>query len=602
MTEKTSATTSRHIYDSGIIGNCAYIAHVDPTANIVWLCWPRFDSSYVFGSLIAGEEEGGEFSIQPATDDFESKQYYLENTNVLCTEFASSDGRYRVVDFAPRFKQYERWFKPLMLMRKVERLDGNPTVRVTCRPRGDYGRIEPTTSLGSNHIRFLGFEQPMRLTSSIPLHYIMEDQTFVLSRDHHLALTFGPPLEAPLQSTLEEFRRRTVEYWHRWVARCHIPWFRQDVVIRSALALKLHQFEDTGALIAASTTSLPERPGEGRNWDYRYCWLRDSYYTLSALNHLGHFAELHRFADYIQQLLATNSDRIQPVYSITGQAELTEQILDLPGYRGNQPVRVGNQAHTHIQNDVYGQMMLSILPLYLDRRLPARDRLHAPWLIERVLDYIESTMDDPDAGLWELRNLAFRHCYTFLFHWAGSRAARNVATHLGHDALRQRADALCHEAARHIEACWDDDTKSYTHAIGSPHLDASLLQLVCMHYLDADDPRAHALVDRIGRELSPALGHLYRYQHQDDFGVPGVAFMICSFWYVEALAIIGRVDEAIEAFDALTSCANDLGLLSEDADPSTGSQWGNFPQTYSHVGAINAAFRIAEQRHAPLFF
>lgn len=591
----------KHTYDLGLIGNCAYLALIRHDTSVAWLCWPRFDSSFVFGDLLDAHK-GGEFSVRPAAPGgFGSRQYYLPNTNVLCTEIENEDGRYRVTDFAPRFAQYERYYKPLMLIRKLEPLAGTPRVRVACQPVGDYGETRLSRRRSSNHIAFLGLDEEIRLTTDIPLTYVLDGEAFVLSEPRYLVLTYGAPLEAALESTAERFLRSTLDYWRRWVKSTSIANFHQAAVIRSALALKLHQYEDTGAIIAASTTSLPEAPGSTRNWDYRYCWMRDTYYTLTAFNHIGHFEEMEGYFHYIANISTKVRDKYQPLYGISGASELTERELPLAGYLGNQPVRVGNDAYTHIQNDVYGQVLVALLPLYVDSRFVDPERSNPEKLVYEALGFIERTMDQPDAGLWEFRNLAQFHCYTYLFHWAGAHAARQVAQRLGNADMARLAESLMERARTHIEDCYDPARGVYTNAVGSPHLDASGLQLILMGYLDPASERAHAHLRALERELMTPEGLFYRYRHPDDFGTPETTFLICSFWYVEALACVGRLADAIREFDKLIAYANHLGLLSEDVDARTGSQWGNFPQAYSHVGLVNAAYRIAKKLDRPAF-
>ncbi|GAB3732045.1 glycoside hydrolase family 15 protein [Hymenobacter agri] len=592
---------TKHTYDLGLIGNCAFLGLIGTDTAVRWLCWPRFDSSFVFGSLL-DDDKGGEYSIRPATPGTEpGRQYYQDNTNVLCTEIETADGRYRVTDFAPRFPQYDRYYKPLMFIRKVEPLRGAPRVRVVCRPMGNYGELALTRRRSSNHIAFLGLEEEIRLTTNIPLTYVLDEDDFVLNETKYLVLTYGAPLEAPLESTAERFLLATAAYWRGWVKSTSIGSFHQAQVIRSALALKLHQYEDTGAVIAATTTSLPEAPGSTRNWDYRFCWMRDTYYILTAFNNIGHFEELERYFHFIANISTQVSDKMQPLYGIGGASKLTETELPLAGYLGNQPVRIGNDAYTHIQNDVYGQVLVALLPLYVDSRFRDPERVAPLGLVEECLRLIEATMDQPDAGLWEFRHIAQKHCYTYLFHWAGSHAARQVARSIGDAELEARATRLLHQAQAHIEECFDAERGAYTNAIGSEHLDASTIQLITMGYLDPASERAkHHLVE-LEKELKTPEGLFYRYRHPDDFGTPETTFLICSFWYVEALACVGRLDEAIHEFEHLIGYANHLGLLSEDVDAKTGSQWGNFPQAYSHVGLVNAAYRIAQRLDKPSF-
>jgi GH15 family glucan-1,4-alpha-glucosidase len=573
---------ARHTYDSGLIGNCAYLAHVHKDTNIPWLCWPRFDSSFVFGGLL-DKEKGGEFSILPA-DDYTTKQYYLDNTNILCTEVSTATGKYRITDYAPRFYQFDRIFKPLMLIRKVEPLEGSPRIRVKCEPTYEYGQMKLQPHRGSSHIEWHAFPERIRLTTNIAINYLMDEQYFVLNETKYLILTFGRPLEAAIATTAEHFLMQTIDYWRTWVKRSSIAQFHQTYVIRSALVLKIHQFEDTGAIIAASTTSLPEHPGSGRNWDYRYCWLRDTYYVLTSLYHIGHFEELESYFNYI-----------------TGQKNLYEFEADLEGYMGNKPVRIGNQAAEHIQNDIYGQVLISLLPLYSDHRFIFAERKDSARWIEYVLAKIEFTIDEKDAGIWEFRNMANIHCYSNLFQWAGCNAAIKMARIIENKDLEQRAVALRDRAATHIESCYDAERKVYTNAAGSKHLDASTLQLIMMNYLDPNSQKARDHLIGLEKELRTPKGLFYRYLHADDFGKPKATFLICAFWYVEALAAVGRVDDAVKEFENLLQYSNHLHLFSEDIDEADGSQWGNFPQAYSHVGLMNAAYRIAMKLDKPIF-
>jgi glucoamylase len=582
-----------HKYNLGIIGNCAYLAYIDTHADVKWMCMPKFDSSFLFGSLL-DEEQGGHFYIQPAVEDYTSTQYYVPNTNVLCTEFDSSEGRFRVFDFAPRMTVHDRRFKPLMLVRKIELISGAPRIKVVCDPRGDYGKITPETTTGSNHIGYHGLGKGVRITTGISLNYIIEQRPFVLDQTHYIILSYGEPLEAPLRETAEEFLHQTIRYWQSWIKGSYVPNIYQDEIIRSALILKLHQYEDTGGIIASGTTSLPEYHDSTRNWDYRYCWFRDTYYTLRAFNQIGHFDELERYFDYVQNIISNATNGLQPLYTITGQKDLHEIELDLEGYKGNKPVRIGNKAYIQIQNDVYGQVLVSLLPLYVDKRLTFAKKDSYKKMVPWLLDRIEATMHAEDAGLWEFRNSKYIFCYTLLFHWAGAKAAYKIAKAFGDKNIMTKAAALIEEAASNLEKCWDPERGCYTQAIGSKNLDASTLKLITMGYLQHDDPRAKSHIAALEKELLAPHGLFYRYKHTDDFGEPETTFLVCAFWYVDALACVGRVEDAIAILNKLPDFSNHLGIFSEDV-ALDGSQWGNFPQTYSHVGMINSAFRIANK-------
>lgn len=592
---------SKHTYNTGIIGNCAFLAHINKNTNVDWLCWPRFDSTFIFGGLL-DKDKGGEFSIRPE-GEYTSEQHYLENTNILITEISpKSGGKYRITDFAPRFHQHQRYYKPLMLIRKIEAIEGSPRIIVKCTPVSEYGAVKLSVNRGSNHIQYQGGEENIRLTTNIPISYIFDEQAFVLNETKYLAMTYGEPLEAPLVSTSDRFLAETVQYWRTWIKHSSIATYFQPFVIRSALALKIHQYEDTGAIIAASTTSLPESPGSGRNWDYRYCWLRDTYYVITALNHIGHFEEMEKYFGYVTDITFSEMERYQPLYGITGKKDLVENILtDLAGYMGNKPVRVGNQASEHIQNDIYGQVLISLLPLYTDHRFVFSERKDSVHWVEFLLSKIEHTIDEKDAGIWEFRNMANIHCYSNLFQWAGASAAEKMARTIQNQDLIDKAISLKERAAAHIESCYDPVRKVYTNSAGSSNLDASTLQLIMMNYLDPDSQKAKDHLAALEKELKTPNGLFYRYLYADDFGRPKTTFLICAFWYVEALATVGRLDDAQREFGNLLRYSNHLLLFSEDVDEEDGSQWGNFPQAYSHVGLMNAAYRIAMKLDRPIF-
>ncbi len=593
--------SERHTYNMGVVGNCAFMAYIDDQTDVKWLCWPRFDSSFIFGGLL-DSEKGGTFKVEPNSDYYKTTQKYIENTNVLRTDFESEFSKFRVTDFAPRFYQYERYYKPLMMVRKIEPLVGTPRIRVRCNPVGQYGNVEPDVYQGSSHIRYMGLGKQIRLSTNIPLNYVMEEEVFVLNEPVYLILTYGVPLEGPLEETAEDFLRKTVSYWREWVKSTSIGHFYQKQIIRSALILKIQQYEDTGAIVAAGTTSLPEHPGSGRNWDYRFCWMRDSYYTLTAFNNVGHFEELERYFHYIENITISEEDRFQPLYGIAGQKKLIERSMELKGYQdSNMPVRVGNQAHEHIQNDVYGQVLVSLMPLYVDHRFISSEKIKSNRLINHCLDMIKHVMDEPDAGLWEFRDRSRFYSYTYLFHWAGACAAHKIARHMKDEEMLKKAESLIKASKDKLEGCYVKDRGFYGQSVGYDDLDASNLQLITMNYIDPNSEKARIHLEQLEKGLRTPEGLFYRYVHNDDFGEVKSTFLICGFWYVEALACVGRLDEAIQLFEKISKYSNHVGLLSEDVDAKSGSQWGNFPQAYSHVGQVNAAYRIAKKIDVPSF-
>lgn len=581
--------------DLGIVGNCQYSALIDRQATVVWMCWPRFDSSFVFGRLL-DSERGGEFSVRPAGEDTMGEQEYLVNTNILRTVFHTAKGDFEVIDFAPRFRLDGRYCRPNALVRIIRPLSGEPLVRVVCRPTYDYGRRVFKPTLHSDKLIYELDDQVITLNTDVSLNTIEEERPFLLSKTHYLLLNmdFAPIDE--VAAVCERYFQQTRDYWQTWVKHCHLPANYQREVIRSALVLKLHQFEDTGAVTAATTTSLPEAAGTDRCWDYRYCWPRDAHFALTAFRRLGHFEELEGFVNYLRTISEVSQERIQPVYGLSGEANLKEEILPhLSGYQGKHIVRIGNQAFEHIQNDVYGELILAIAPLFLDARFSANATPPPQMMLQNLLQKIDSHLYAEDAGLWEFRDRPSVHTFTMLMHWAGSRRAIQIAEICGLTAEHRLAVRLEAEARQFIEAhCWNEQLGAYTQAKDSSDLDASMLLLVNLGFISPNDPRAARHVRTLTEGLALQNLLIRRYAHVDDFGRTDNAFTICSFWLAEAYARIGEKDLARQLFNRLLNCANHLGLYSEDINAATLEQWGNFPQVYSHVGLIHAAFLLSD--------
>jgi GH15 family glucan-1,4-alpha-glucosidase len=575
--------------DLGVIGNCQYSALVSRGGEIVWCCLPRFDSEPIFSSLL-DERRGGRFVICPP-EGGPGAQRYLDNANVLETTFSSQEGSFRVLDFAPRFVLHDRSFRPTQIVRILEPVSGTPRARVLCDPRLGWSRGEPQRVQGSNHVRFEGFASPLRLTTDIPLSYL-GGPPFALTERRHLVLAWGAPVEEPLPSLCERFLAETVRYWQRWTKHCNIPPLFQEEVIRSALVLKLHCFEDTGAIVAATTTSIPESPGSGRTWDYRYCWLRDSAYVLGALRLLGHFEEREQFAHYLLDIVARNPDLdLAPVYRVDGTSDLDERVLeDWPGYEGERPVRVGNGAAAYRQNDIYGEVILALAPVMLDARFRAEQTRETIEFLERLARKAIAVTGSPDAGIWEYRNAWTPQTFSSLMCWAAADRMTKVAErHLGADRASHYADAAGRIREEILKRAWNADVNSLVATYDGRDLDASLLQIAPLHFLPPDHPLLRSTIDTITARLARD-GWLFRYHHDDGFGPPTVAFVLCTFWYADALAATGRTAEARAVVERARAALSPLGLLAEDFDSATGRLWGNYPQAYSHVGLIHAAF------------
>ncbi|MBU4182842.1 MAG: glycoside hydrolase family 15 protein [Gammaproteobacteria bacterium] len=579
----------------GAVGNCAFSALIDPHGRVVWSCLPRFDGDPVFHALLGGEDGAGAFAIEIEHLD-KARQYYDPNTAVLHTELWDTQGQgILITDFAPRFPSRGRFFRPTMLVRRVRPLQGAPRVRVSLTPRFNWGAETPTITSGSNHIRYVGEQQTLRLHTDASVSHVLSHQPFLLTRELNFLLGPDETLEGGVGETARHFEQETLTYWRGWSQRLALPLEWQEAVIRAAITLKLSMFEDTGAIVAAMTTSIPEAPGTQRNWDYRYCWLRDAFFVVRALNSL---AEVGTMEDYLRWLsnavVGSNGGHVQPLFGIGLERDLPERICkNLPGYRGMGPVRVGNQAHEHFQHDVYGNIVLGAAQAFHDRRLLNPAGLAEFKQLEAAGEKAVLIFDQPDAGMWELRTRARVHTSSALMCWAACDRLAKIALTLqqGERAAywQQHARAM---RERILRESWSEERQAFAAAFGAHDLDASVLLMAEVGFIDPMDPRFIATLDALEKNLCDGP-YMRRYDAADDFGTPEVAFNICTFWRIDALARVGRVDEARAIFETMLRARNPLGMLSEDTHATTGEMWGNYPQTYSMVGIINAAVRLS---------
>ena len=587
------------MYPYGLIGNCQLSALIGLNGAVEWMCAPRPDSPPVFGRLL--DPDGGHFSITSAISSTEIKaeQRYLPNTNILLTTVTSPNGdAFQITDFCPRFEQYGRIYRPAALFRLVEPLQGIPAIRVSCQPVSGWEKTPIHPIRGSNHLRYDIRGESLRLLTNMPLTYLCDEIPVALTQKFYFGLTWGLGIEDDLVKVTHDFLEQTIRYWRIWVKTCSVPLLHQQEVIRSALALKLHCFEDTGAILAALTTSLPEQPGRGRNWDYRYCWLRDAYFALTAFHNLGHFEEMEAFLKFLLNIAHTHEhsrDRLRPVYTLSQSLPLPEiEHPNWAGYRGGMPIRSHNQAAEHVQNDAYGEMILTFTPIFFDERYSDLRSKDLDTLLSHLAKLCVRSISQPDAGLWEIRNGWQEHSFTNLMSWAGLERLERIkqAGHLGSISLDltgariQVAEALLRGvhggALRNGPTYFSDD--------------AALAQLPILGYPNRE--LCESTVLHITRELSirrgsEDTGFFHRYVRNDDFGKPEGAFVICSFWIAQALARLGRISEARTILDRVLIAANHVGLFSEHFIPATNTQCGNFPQAYSHVGLINAAFAVS---------
>ena len=586
--------------DLAPIGNSSISALVDRQGRFVWCCAPRVDSDPVFSSLLstADPTDGaarGFWSVE-VVGAAKTQQAYLRNTPILRTQITDESGAaMEILDFAPRFRLYGRGYRPASFFRILRPLTGAPRIAIRLRPTADWGASAAPTTSGSNHIRYAGTDITLRLTSNLPVSHILDERSFRLEGDAALFLGPDEPFQGEVLSTANGMLEDTCAYWREWVRTLAVPLEWQEAVIRAAITLKLCAYEETGAIVAALTTSIPEAPGSGRNWDYRYCWIRDAYYVVQALNRLGAVDILENYLGYLRNIVdAANGARIQPVYGVGYEPILTERIIDtLPGYRGMGPVRVGNQAHEHDQHDVYGQIVLSNVQAFFDERL-LRPATHADFkVLEGVGEKAFALYDKPDAGLWELRTRAAVHTYSAAMCWAACDRLGNAADKLGLAARAKFWNARAAKIRATIEdKAWNAKAGYFTATFGGDELDASLTQLVDLRFLTPDDPRNRDTLKAIEKHLRRG-SNLMRYDLPDDFGAPETAFNFCTFWFIEGLHLIGETQEARRLFEEMLARRNRAGLLSEDVSLSDGTLWGNYPQTYSLVGLINCAVLLS---------
>jgi len=584
------------------IGNCQVSALVDARGRFVWGCAPRVDGDPLFSALLNGDSPDGGFWAIELEGCVATTQTYVRNTPVLVTRMEDeAGGVVEITDFCPRFRRAGRTYRPIAWARRIVPVAGSPRITVRLRPHIDWGARVAEPVPGSNHLRY-PTDTPLRLSTDAPVGLVAAERTFRVER----ALTFflGPDesFTGPLGATVDAMLADTIHEWQHWVRGLATPPEWQDAVIRAAIALKLCQHEETGAIVAALTTSVPEAPGSGRNWDYRYCWVRDAYYTVEALNRLGALDVLEGYLAYLRNIVDdAASGHIQPLYDVTGAGTLTERIApDLAGYRGMGPVRRGNAACAQIQHDAYGQIVLSSAQAFVDARLYRPGRQADFDALERVGERAWAKYDQPDAGLWELRTRTHVHTYSAVMCWAACDRLAKVAAAAGRPeregVWRERGETM---HARILAAAWRPDTDTLSATFESDERDASLLQLLDLRFLAPDDARFLGTLAATEAALRRGPDML-RYATADDFGEPETAFTVCSFWLIEALALTGRRDEARALFEEMLMRRTPSGLLSEDADFRTRELWGNFPQTYSLVGIINSAVLLSKPWSAVL--
>lgn len=587
---------SRPNLDLAPIGNCSVSALIDRAGRFVWACAPRVDGDPVFSALMDGDDPDHGFWAIELADMTAIEQAYVRNTAVLRTVMTDERGAsVEILDFAPRHLKHSRIYRPIAFARVVRPLSGAPRITVRLRPSADWGARRAEQTSGSNHIRYLCTDLTLRLTTNCPVTHVQNERTFRLEGE--LAFFLGPDegYDQSVMAGVSAALDQTILHWKLWTRTLYVPLDWQEAVIRAAITLKLCVYEETGAIVAAMTTSVPEFSESGRNWDYRFCWVRDAYYTVRALNRLGAVDILENYLGYLRNLVDdAQGGHVQPVYGVGLEADIGERVVDsVEGYRGMKPVRVGNQAHEHLQHDVYGQIVLPLVQAFFDERMLRPGTIDDFHALEKVGDRAFSMHDQTDAGLWEFRTIARVHTYSSVMCWAACDRLAKAARHLG---LSERGE-LWDERARLIRARIEAEAYlphegRFAASFGGTELDASLLQMTDLGFLDARDPRQVKTFEAVERDLKRGP-YLFRYIHPDDFGEPETAFNFCTFWFIEALHLNGRTEEARAIFDEMLSRRTHAGLLSEDISLQDGELWGNYPQTYSLVGIINCAVLLS---------
>lgn len=582
--------------DCGVIGNGASAALVDREGRIVWCCLPSFDSPSVFAALL-DQENGGHFGLS-LDDQFETNQEYVAQTNILRTVLRGESGEIEILDCMPRDRTpHETHHYPPEILRAIRVLEGQPRLRVAYSPRLAYGESTTTSENRGEYLKSMTVSGPYEsvyLYSSLSLDHVLSGEAIEISGEHFLLLSYNEKLTPPTVEGMREERERTRKYWLAWVAESPTFGRYNDAIVRSSLVLRLLAYQKTGAVVAAVTTSLPEEIGSGRNWDYRYCWLRDASMAIKVFTQIGHYQVGKNFFQFILDVIPYKNEKIQIIYGIRGETNLKEKELAwLKGFEKSGPVRVGNAAYIQKQNDIFG-LVLDTIHQRLTALSNSVENIEGLWTVVRALvRHIEDHWQEPDAGIWEIRGGKRHFTFSKMLCWVGVERGIQIAQLLGRTRYVDEWGPLLRNIRDDIMTHgWNDEAQAFTQSYDNSHLDASNLLFEPYGFVSADDPRYISTVNRTYEELCEN-GLMYRYRNEDDFGKPKSSFTVCSFWMVISLFRIGRRDEAREMFDDLLAHANHLGLFSEDMDFATKRLLGNFPQGYSHLALIDAAITLA---------
>lgn len=584
--------------DYGIIGNCKSAALISKKGSIDWCCLPEFDSASIFAKLLDADI-GGSFGFV-VDSSYSIEQSYEKNTCILVTRFSSEGDCFELHDFMPRYHLGNgKHHTPPEIIRLVKFVSGNPRLKVVYHPKLEYARGETKTFIKEHFVASLTKEKKFDtvfLYTSFDKKKVVEQEEILLDRDGFFLLTYNEKILVPTTEGISVELGRTRVYWLDWSRRT-TTYDRYDPEIkRSALTLKLLSYDETGAVLAAATTSLPEVVGEIRNWDYRFCWIRDASMVIKVVSELGHKRMARRFLNFIIGLMPDKDEKLQIMYGIHREKELTEETLDhLEGYKGSKPVRIGNAAYQQVQNDMYGILMDVIYNLIEAHPLDTENGEKLWGITKGIVWIVEQHWQEPDKGIWEFRSENKHFTFSKVLCWTAIDRALKVAELLNKHHKMEKWKPLETKIREDImDRAWNKKKQAFTQFYGSEHMDASVLLMESYGFIAADDPKYISTVHAVEEDLCNE-GLLYRYTNEDDFGEPASSFTICTFWFINSLYKIGEKEKALTHFEKVLGYSNHLGLFSEDIDFKTKRLLGNFPQGYSHLALIQCAVNFSEE-------
>ena len=581
----------------GVVGNCKSAALVSENGSVEWMCLPAFNSPSIFAKLM-DEKTGGSFEIL-VDNNYTIKQSYIRKTNILVTQYTNGNDRFEIIDFMPRYiMNYTEHYAPPDLIRYVKYKSGTPIFKVLYNPKLEYAKNKTQTIIAKNYIKSFTTKGPydsVYLYTDLNKNKILGGEDIELKGDAFFLLSYNQKILRQDVDRAYLKLQRTKVYWLNWSERTKEFAIYNEEILRSALVLKLLNYEKSGAIIAALTTSLPETIGKGRNWDYRYCWLRDASMVIKVMTNLGHYNIVRRYLNFIIDIIPDKDEKIQIMYGIEREKKLTEKILEhLNGYCNSKPVRVGNDAYKQKQNDIYG-ILMDVLHQQFQIFETSLENIEALWTITRsIVKTVERNWRKPDRGLWEIRSDQKHYTFSKVLCWVAIDRSIKIANLINMNSYIEKWIQIKDNIRKEIlEKSWDTTIKAFTQSYGSKDLDASVLLMEPLGFIDAKDPMYISTV-KAAEKILMKDGLMYRYKNKDDFGIPSSSFTICTFWLINALYKTGNRKKAITMFEQVLKYSNHLGLFSEGIDFKTKRLLGNFPQAYSHLAFIETAINISE--------